>query len=216
MVCSFTEKPPLATYISTRWYRAPEVMLTMGFYGPPVDVWALGCIFYEILTLKPLFPGENQSDQVNKIHNVLGSPSKDVLRRIKHLNASNVFQAKKGTGLHCLLPMLSGDGMDIWRRSLEYRSDLRINAFQMYEHSYFDSLRLDMRFESIENVQFCSLTMNFSSLTLSGRSSKSKSMILDDDRILTTAKTNVCLTRKLEASEVKLKERLWGMNSGEF
>lgn len=145
MVCNFSEKPPLSSYISTRWYRSPEVILTNGFYGPPVDVWALGCIFYEILTLKPLFPGENQVDQLNKIHNVLGSPSRDVLRRMKHLNSSIVFPAKKGIGLHGLLPMLSGDGMDIWRRSLEYRSDLRIGAFQMFEHSYFDSLRLCVR-----------------------------------------------------------------------
>lgn len=142
MVCNFSQKPPLEAYISTRWYRAPEVILTSGFYGPPVDVWALGCIFYEILTLKPLFPGETQSDQLNKIHHILGSPSKDVLKRMKYLNASIVFSPKKGIGFHCLLPMLSGDGMDIWRRSLEYRSDLRINAFQMFEHSYFDSLRL--------------------------------------------------------------------------
>lgn len=142
MVCSFNEKPPLSTYISTRWYRAPEAILTYGYYGPPVDIWALGCIFYEILTLKPLFPGETQIDQLNKIHNVLGSPSKDVLRRMKHLNSSLVFPSKKGIGLHSLVPMLSGDGMDICRKSLEYRSDLRINAFQMFEHSYFDSLRL--------------------------------------------------------------------------
>lgn len=147
MVCSFSEKPPLSTYISTRWYRAPEAMLTMGFYGPPVDIWAVGCIFYEILTLKPLFPGENQPDQLSKIHHVLGSPSKDALKRMKHLNANVVFPPKKGTGLHCLMPMLSGDGMDIWRKTLEYRSDLRINAFQMFEHSYFNSLRSDIRFE---------------------------------------------------------------------
>lgn len=148
MVCNFSEKPPLSCYISTRWYRAPEVILTHGYYGPPVDVWALGCIFYEILTLRPLFPGETQTDQLNKIHNVIGSPSKDVLRRMKHAN-NIVFQAKKGTGLHCLLPMLSGDGMDIWRRSLEYRSDLRINAFQMFEHCYFDSLRWGMSYKEM-------------------------------------------------------------------
>ncbi|XP_037031747.1 MAPK/MAK/MRK overlapping kinase-like isoform X2 [Bradysia coprophila] len=185
MVCNFNDKPPLSSYISTRWYRAPEVMLTYGYYGPPVDIWALGCIFYEILTLKPLFPGENQTDQLNKIHSALGSPSKDVLRRLKHLDSSVVFQAKKGTGLHSLA-MLSGDGMDIWRKMLEYRADLRINAFQMFEHSYFDSLR----------------------------SSKSKSMILHEDRILGKAKSNICLSRKLQASETKMKERLWGMNSG--
>ncbi|KAG4070601.1 hypothetical protein HA402_013521 [Bradysia odoriphaga] len=186
MVCNFKDKPPLSSYISTRWYRAPEVMLTYGYYGPPVDIWALGCIFYEILTLKPLFPGENQTDQLNKIHSVLGSPSKDVLRRLKHLDTSIAFQTKKGTGLHSLA-ILSGDGMDIWRKMLEYRADLRINAFQMFEHSYFDSLR----------------------------SSKSKSMILHEDRILAKAKSNICLSRKLEASETKMKERLWGMNSDE-
>lgn len=157
MVCNFSEKQPLSSYISTRWYRAPEVILTHGFYGPPVDVWALGCIFYEILTLKPLFPGETQSDQLNKIHSVLGSPSKDVLKRMKQLNSSIVFQAKKGTGLHSLLPMLSGDGMDIFRRSLEYRADLRINAFQMFEHSYFDSLRWEKPFEN----GFFSVNQNF-------------------------------------------------------
>lgn len=142
MVCNFNEKPPLSTYISTRWYRAPEVILTNGFYGPPIDVWALGCIFYEILTLKPLFPGESQLDQLNKIHNIIGSPSKDVLKRFKYLNSDIMFPAKKGSGLHSLLPMLSGDGMDILRKSLEYRFDLRINIFQMFEHSYFDSLKL--------------------------------------------------------------------------
>ncbi|KAJ6633877.1 MAPK/MAK/MRK overlapping kinase [Pseudolycoriella hygida] len=142
MVCSFREKPPLTSYISTRWYRAPEVILTYGWYGPPVDIWALGCIFYEILTLKPLFPGEDQEDQLNKIHTVLGSPSKDVLKRMEYFNYDLQFSTRRGSGLHYLLPTISGDGMDIWRKSLEYRSDLRISAFRMFEHSYFDSLRL--------------------------------------------------------------------------
>lgn len=180
-------------------------MLTYGYYGPPVDIWALGCIFYEILTLKPLFPGENQTDQLNKIHGVLGSPSKDVLKRLKHLNSSISFQAKKGTGLHSLA-VLSGDGMDIWRRMLEYRADLRINAFQMFEHSYFDNLRL-----ANQVVTTC-----ISAKLSRFRSSKSKSMILKDDRILAKAKSNICLSRKLQESEEKMKERLWGMNSGQL
>ncbi|XP_046595366.1 glycogen synthase kinase-3-like [Neodiprion lecontei] len=67
-------RPPYTEYISTRWYRSPECLLTTGFYGPKMDVWATGCVFYELLTLKPLFPGSNEVDQITKIHSILGTP----------------------------------------------------------------------------------------------------------------------------------------------
>lgn len=43
-------RPPYTEYISTRWYRSPECLLTVGYYGPKMDVWAAGCVFYEMLT----------------------------------------------------------------------------------------------------------------------------------------------------------------------
>ncbi|GAB7348577.1 hypothetical protein MBLNU459_g6964t1 [Dothideomycetes sp. NU459] len=55
---------PYTTYVSTRWYRAPEVLLRAGQYSAPVDIWALGAMAVEIATLKPLFPGGNEVDQV--------------------------------------------------------------------------------------------------------------------------------------------------------
>jgi len=66
--------PPLTEYISTRWYRAPECLLTDGHYGYKMDIWGVGCVLFEILSLFPLFPGDNELDQINKIHNVLGTP----------------------------------------------------------------------------------------------------------------------------------------------
>jgi renal tumor antigen len=66
-------------YVATRWYRAPECILTSGTYGPPVDVWAIGCVLFEMLTSRPLFPGKHQLDQLNQIHSVLGTPSRDLL-----------------------------------------------------------------------------------------------------------------------------------------
>ena len=51
-------------YISTRWYRPPECLLTEGRYGYKMDLWAAGCVMYELATLKPLFPGSNELDQV--------------------------------------------------------------------------------------------------------------------------------------------------------
>ncbi|GAA5983308.1 hypothetical protein JCM11641_002259 [Rhodosporidiobolus odoratus] len=70
-----TSKPPYTEYVSTRWYRAPEVLLRSRDYSVPVDMWALGTIMVEVLTLKPLFPGDSEVDQVYKICEVLGDPS---------------------------------------------------------------------------------------------------------------------------------------------
>ena len=65
---------PYTTYVSTRWYRAPEVLLRAGEYSAPVDIWALGAMAVEIATLKPLFPGGNEVDQVWRVCEMMGSP----------------------------------------------------------------------------------------------------------------------------------------------
>ena len=62
------------TYVSTRWYRAPEVLLRAGEYSAPVDIWALGAMAVEIANLKPLFPGSNEVDQVWRVCEIMGSP----------------------------------------------------------------------------------------------------------------------------------------------
>lgn len=67
-------KSPYTTYVSTRWYRAPEVLLRAGEYSAPVDMWAVGAMAVEIATLKPLFPGSNEVDQVWRICEIMGSP----------------------------------------------------------------------------------------------------------------------------------------------
>lgn len=72
-------KPPFTEYISTRWYRAPECLLTDGYYGYKMDIWGAGCVFFEVLSLFPLFPGNNELDQINKIHNIMGTPNQELL-----------------------------------------------------------------------------------------------------------------------------------------
>lgn len=68
-------QPPFTEYISTRWYRPPECLLTDGYYNHKMDYWGIGCVFFEMLSLFPLFPGNNELDQVHKIHNILGTPT---------------------------------------------------------------------------------------------------------------------------------------------
>lgn len=67
--------PPYTEYVSTRWYRAPEVLLLSRDYSNPVDMWALGTIMAELVNLRPLFPGSDQIDQIHRICEVLGDPA---------------------------------------------------------------------------------------------------------------------------------------------
>lgn len=59
-------------YISTRWYRAPELLLKKHNYSFEIDIFALGCVFAELLLLQPLFPGKNEIDQLYLIFKSLG------------------------------------------------------------------------------------------------------------------------------------------------
>lgn len=70
-------RPPYTEYVSTRWYRSPEVVLNQSNYSSPIDMWALGAIFSELVTLDPLFPGQSEIDQIHKICTVLGPPTAD-------------------------------------------------------------------------------------------------------------------------------------------
>ncbi|XP_050680880.1 serine/threonine-protein kinase MAK isoform X2 [Leptidea sinapis] len=70
-------RPPYTEYVSTRWYRAPEVLLRDPRYGAPIDLWALGCIMAELYTRRPLLPGHSEIDQLHKMCTLLGPPPRD-------------------------------------------------------------------------------------------------------------------------------------------
>ena len=70
-------RPPYTDYVSTRWYRAPEILLRSTNYNSPVDIFACGAIMAELFLLRPLFPGNNESDQIYKTCAVLGSPTQE-------------------------------------------------------------------------------------------------------------------------------------------
>ncbi|EDO15469.1 hypothetical protein Kpol_463p19 [Vanderwaltozyma polyspora DSM 70294] len=67
-------KNPYTAYVSTRWYRSPEILLRSGYYSRPLDIWAFGCVAVEVTMFKPLFPGLSEMDQIWKIIEVLGTP----------------------------------------------------------------------------------------------------------------------------------------------
>jgi serine/threonine protein kinase len=68
-------KPPYTDYVSTRWYRAPEILLRSSNYNSPIDIFAMGCTMSEFYTINPLAPGKNELDHIYKLCTVLGTPT---------------------------------------------------------------------------------------------------------------------------------------------
>lgn len=85
-ICDFglarIQDPQMTGYVSTRYYRAPEIMLTWQKYDVEVDIWSAGCIFAEMLDGKPLFPGKDHVNQFSIITELLGTPPDDVIKTI--------------------------------------------------------------------------------------------------------------------------------------
>ncbi|CAG9465944.1 unnamed protein product [Pedinophyceae sp. YPF-701] len=136
-------RQPYTEYISTRWYRAPECLLTDGYYSYKMDMWGVGCVFFEIVSLFPLFPGQNELDQINRIHRIMGTPSQDLLARMRKLSTHMDvhFAPEEGSGIERLIPHASPECVDLMHRLLAYNPDDRISARQALRHPYFRELR---------------------------------------------------------------------------
>ncbi|XP_032201228.1 MAPK/MAK/MRK overlapping kinase isoform X1 [Mustela erminea] len=139
---SVYSKQPYTEYISTRWYRAPECLLTDGFYTYKMDLWSAGCVFYEIASLQPLFPGADELDQISKIHDVIGTPPGKTLAKFTQSRAMSFdFPFKKGSGIPLLTASLSPQCLSLLHAMVAYDPDERITAHQALRHPYFQEQR---------------------------------------------------------------------------
>lgn len=82
----------LTEYVATRWYRAPEIMLTSSQYSTAIDMWSVGCILAELFTCTPLFPGNDYRHQLILIFQLLGTPTDADLTCIKSQRAKNYIK----------------------------------------------------------------------------------------------------------------------------
>ena len=78
-------------YVATRWYRAPELILSRRNYGKPVDMWAVGCILGELYGRRPMFIGNSQIHQITEICKILGTPSRKVILSYESAAAWDFF-----------------------------------------------------------------------------------------------------------------------------
>ncbi|NWQ74611.1 MOK kinase, partial [Columbina picui] len=129
---------PQTVYVSTRWYRAPECLLTNGCYNYKIDIWSAGCVFYEITSLQPLFPGSDELDQISKIHDIIGTPANETLNKFKQSKCVTFdFPFKRGKGIPPLMQNLSPKGYSLLYAMITYDPDKRIAAHQALQHPYF-------------------------------------------------------------------------------
>lgn len=110
-------RPPYTDYVSTRWYRAPEVLLRSTSYSSPIDIWAVGCIMAELYTLRPLFPGSSEIDQIFKICSVLGTPKKEEWDEGYKLAAAMNFRWPQcvANNLRTLIPNASQEALHLMK-----------------------------------------------------------------------------------------------------
>ena len=132
---------PLKKYtkeIETLWYRAPELMLGESKYSFNVDIWALGCLFAEMITKKPLFMGDSQVDQLFKIFSVFGTPNEESWNGVTNLPFyKDSFPRFKPIGIEKLVPGLDACGIDLLKKLLCMDPRKRISAKEAMAHSFF-------------------------------------------------------------------------------
>uniref|UniRef100_UPI0037E78E16 serine/threonine-protein kinase MAK n=1 Tax=Semicossyphus pulcher TaxID=241346 RepID=UPI0037E78E16 len=132
-------KPPYTDYVSTRWYRAPEVLLRSSTYSSPIDLWAVGCIMAELYTLRPLFPGNSEVDEIFKICQVLGTVKKmDWPEGYQLASAMNFrFPQCVPTHLKTLIPNASNEAITLMKDLLQWDPKKRPTAVQALRYPYF-------------------------------------------------------------------------------
>lgn len=132
-------KPPYTDYVSTRWYRAPEILLRSTSYNSPIDIWALGCIMAELYMLRPLFPGTSELDQLFKIVTIMGTPTKeDWPEGYQLATAMNFrFPQAAATPMDTIVNTIGKDGMKLMMDMMMWNPEKRPNAGQSLKYKYF-------------------------------------------------------------------------------
>lgn len=135
---------PLKQYtpiVVTLWYRAPELLLGTKEYTTAIDLWSVGCVFAEIMTKRPLFPGKSDIDELNKIFKELGTPSEKIWPGLSELPAMkkctfadypyNQLRNRFGS-------LLSDEGFNLMNGFLTYCPSKRLTAESALQHKYFN------------------------------------------------------------------------------
>mmetsp|Transcript_10761 Transcript_10761/g.12777 ORF Transcript_10761/g.12777 Transcript_10761/m.12777 type:complete len:474 (+) Transcript_10761:231-1652(+) len=130
-------------YVTTRWYRAPEIILSWRIYTKAVDLWSVGCILAELLGRTPIFPGKNYNHQLRLIFGTLGTPKPSDVTFIKCQHTKDQVLAmahKSPIPLKQLYPHAEPECLALLRWLLEFVPNRRATVTDALQHRYLENL----------------------------------------------------------------------------
>jgi len=141
-----TSSAQLTDYIATRWYRAPEVILSWKQYSGAIDVWSVGCILAELMRRKVLLPANSEQEMMHMITELIGSPSIDLINQIEDEDNKKFMKElpkRKGTDFNELFKNYSNpDAIDLVKKMLTFDPTKRITVEQALAHPYMKKLHV--------------------------------------------------------------------------
>ena len=149
----------MTEYVATRWYRAPELMLSFNEYTEAIDMWSVGCIFAEMLGRRQIFPGKNYLNQLQLILSVVGTPDEEYIKKVgsdkvktylKSLPPRNVID------FHVLYPNADKDSLLLLKRMLHLTPSSRCSATDILSHPFLS------RYHDPVDEPICSPPFDFS------------------------------------------------------
>ncbi|XP_062514279.1 mitogen-activated protein kinase 7-like [Corticium candelabrum] len=149
----------MTEYVATRWYRAPELMLSLSHYTTAIDMWSVGCIFGEMIARKQLFPGTNYLHQLQLILSVLGTPAPEFVNGIKAERVKAYLQQlphKDPVPLASVLPTASVNALHLLTRLLHFNPSERVSAMEALSHPYL------AKYHDVDDEPVCVPPFDFS------------------------------------------------------
>lgn len=134
----------LTEYVATRWYRAPEIMLSSAEYSKAIDLWSIGCIVAEMLLREPFLPGTDYRNQLALIFEVLGTPTDEEIKGIKLKKAREYVQSqkvKRKIPMKRIFRKANPLAVDFIEKTVRFDPAKRLTIDQALEHPYLQDFR---------------------------------------------------------------------------
>jgi glycogen synthase kinase 3 beta len=132
------------SYICSRFYRPPELILGANFYSPQVDVWSMGCVIAELVINLPIFQGKSATDQLKEIIKVLGTPTAEEIKNIggKQIKVEKLPKYQKQKWRDYFKGKINDElYFDLVDKLLVYEPNKRLTPYQAMCHAFFDELK---------------------------------------------------------------------------